>query len=84
MSADSLSRMSPVNEGDKITNERPHKTLSKGNELLSSLLHAAFCMLDVFRKLMISQPCWLLEQISDFRITKTECKIGRLSHDCIC
>lgn len=48
---------------------------------------SSFCMLNVVRKStpgMISQPCWLLEQISDFRITKTECKLGRLTHDCIC
>lgn len=37
----------PVDEGEKITNERPHKTLSKGNELLVLLLHAAFFFLHV-------------------------------------
>lgn len=32
---------------------------------------------------MISRPCWLLEQVSDFRFTKTKCKLGRSIHDCV-
>lgn len=40
-----LSIASPVNEGEKITSMGPHKTLSKGNELLALLLHAAFFFL---------------------------------------
>lgn len=42
-----LFRASLMNKGEHITNERPHKTLSKGNELLVLLLRAAFFFLYV-------------------------------------
>lgn len=38
---------------------------------------SSFCMLDVLREWTLGvKPFWVLEQISDFRVTKTECKLG--------
>jgi len=42
-----LSRASAVNEGEQIINEKPHKALFKGNELLPLLLHAISFFLHV-------------------------------------
>lgn len=42
-----LSRASAVNGGKKTINEKSHKALFKGNELLALLLHVVFFLLHV-------------------------------------